>query len=298
VLVSGKAQAGWREWVLVNTLGVSVSQRSTAASLEVQVVVKRGEDVGSYYEWDAARSLGGLRPRQVGAGAAAEALRYLESRAMSTATLPVVLGPLAAAAFLQGLCAAASAEEVQRNRSFLVGRKGDQIASAQVTLVDDALVRGGLSSAISDGDGSPRRRITLVEGGVLKTYLHSHYTSRRSGEENTAHSTRGGIAATNVIPGLGARTTAELIADIDDGVYVALGRPQPDTASGRVSALVDAGFRIRNGQLAYPLRNTMIAGHGLEMLGSIDAISSDFRAEPGRVLPAIRVLGVRVASGD
>jgi predicted Zn-dependent protease len=65
-----------------------------------------------------------------------------------------------------------------------------------------------------------------------------------------------------------------------------------------VSALVDAGFRIKNGQLTYPLKNTMIAGHGLEMLANLDAVSSDYRAEPGRVLPTIRVQGVRVASGE
>jgi predicted Zn-dependent protease len=61
--------------------------------------------------------------------------------------------------------------------------------------------------------------------------------------------------------------------------------------------MVDAGFRIRKGKLTYPLKNTMVAGHGLELLASIDAISSDYRAEPGMVLPTVRVQGVRVAGG-
>ncbi len=133
---------------------------------------------------------------------------------------------------------------------------------------------------------------------MLKTYLHSHYTARKSGEENTGHSTRGGIAPTNVIPTLGEKTAAQIIGEVEDGIYVALGNPVPDTASGQLSALVDAGFRIERGELTHPLKNTMVAGHALELMGAIDAISSDYRAEPGRVLPTVRVQAMKVASAD
>lgn len=296
-VVSGGASASWREWALVNSRGVRASQRVTSASASASVVIKRNDDVGSFYEWDAARSLAELDPEKLGAKAAEEALKYLKSRTLKSGTYPVVFGPLAARGFFDGLCGAASAEEVQRNRSFLVGRKGQQVASEQVTLVDDPLIAGGLGSGICDGDGFPHRRVTVVERGVLKTYLHNHYTAKKAEEENTGHSTRGGIAPTNVIPTLGSKTGAEIIAEVDDGLYVTLGHPSPDTASGQLSALVDAGFRIEKGKLTYPLKNTMVAGQGLELLANIDAVSSDYRAEPGMVSPTIRVQGVRVASG-
>ena len=295
-LVSGGAGVGWHEWALVNNLGVEVTQAGTSASVSVSVLVKRGDDVGSFYEWDAARTRDDLEPEGLGGKAAREALRYLGSRPMETATLPVVFGPLAARSLLSGLCGAASAEEVQRNRSFLVGKLGQPVASEQVTLVDDPLIPGGLGSGVCDGDGFPHRPVTVVERGALATYLHNHYTAKKAGVENTGHSTRGGIAPTNIVPALGAKTAAELIAEVEEGLYVALGRPAPDIASGQVSALVDAGFRIERGELTYPLRNTMVAGHGLELLAGIDAVSSDYRAEPGMVLPTIRVKAVRVAS--
>lgn len=297
-LVSGGARAGWREWALVNSLGVRATQRSTSASISAAVVIRRNDDVGSFFEWDAARRLRDLEPEGIGARAAEDALKNLKARTMRTATLPVVFGPLAGSALFTGLCAAASAEEVQRNRSFLGGRKGEQVASEQVTLADDPLIAGGLASGPCDGDGFPHRRIALVERGVLQSYLHSNYTAKKAKEENTGHSTRGGIAPTNIVPTLGKKTAAEIVAEVDDGIYVVLGRPHPDTASGQVSALVDAGFRIEKGELTHPLKNTMVAGHGLEMLANIDAISSDYRAEPGMILPTVRVQAVRVASGE
>ncbi len=297
-LVSGDAEAAWQEAALANSLGVTAVQRTTHASVDVQVVVKRNGDVGSYYEWDSARRLGDLEPGELGAKAAAEAQRYLKSRPIRTATLPVVFGPLASRGIFLGLCSAASAEDVQRKRSFLVGRNGEAIASEQVTLVDDPLVPGGLSSSAFDGDGFPHRRLTLVDRGVLKTYLHSNYTAKKSGEPNTGHATRMGIAPTNVQPTPGRKSAADIIGEVEEGIYVALGYPAPDTTSGQVSALVDAGFKIEKGELTYPLEKTMVAGHALEILKAIDAISSDYREEPGVILPTARVRSMRVASGE
>jgi PmbA protein len=296
-IVSGGAMVSAHQWALTNSLGVAVADRGTSASVSAHVVIRRNEDVGSFYEWDAARRLADLAPEGIGAAAAREALKHLNSRTTRTASLPVVFGPLAAFGFFRGLCAAASAEEVQRNRSFLIGKKGERVASEHITLVDDPLIPAGFGSGRCDGDGFPHGRVTLVERGVLLTYLHNHYTAKKSGEENTGHSTRGGISATNVIPALGTKTAAEIIAEVEDGIYVALGHPSPDTASGQVSALVDAGFRIEKGQLTHALKNTMIGGDGLTLLASIDAVSCDYRAEPGQVLPTIRVQGVQVASG-
>ncbi len=297
-VVAGEAAATTQEWALVNNLGVSAAQRSTSASVSVHVVVRRGDDVGSFYDWDRARLREDLEPEGIGARAAQEALKYLQSRTMETASLPVVFGPLASSALFAGVCAAASAEEVQRGRSFLGGKNGESIGSPHLTLVDDPLIPGGLASGICDGDGFPHGRITLVERGVLQTYLHSNYTAKKAGEENTGHSTRGGIAPTNIIPAVGERTAAEIVSEVADGVYVALGRPYPDSTSGQVSALVDAGFRIEKGRLTYPLKDTMVAGHMLELLQNLDAVSCDYRSEPGMVLPTVRVQGMRVASGD
>jgi len=297
-VVSGQAEAHAREHALVNSSGVRAAQRTTHAAIYTQVLLRRNGDVGTYYEWNSARRLADLAPTGLGAKAAAEAAKYLGSRTIKTATLPVVFGPLAGRAIFLGLCSAASAEDVQRKRSFLVGKKDEAIASEHVTLVDDPLAPGGLFSGTFDGDGAAHRPVTLVDRGILRTYLHSNYTANKSGEPNTGHATRVGIAPTNIRPTPGAKTAAEIIGEVDDGIYVVLGQPSPDTASGRISALVDAGFRIEKGELTYPLKSTMVAGHALEWLRNLDAVSSDYREEPGLILPTVRIPSVRVASGD
>ncbi|HIE50645.1 MAG TPA: hypothetical protein EYP85_02710 [Armatimonadetes bacterium] len=61
--------------------------------------------------------------------------------------------------------------------------------------------------------------------------------------------------------------------------------------------MVDFGFKIENGELAYLVKNTMIAGNMLEFLRNLDAISSDYREEPESIMPSIRVPNVHVAGG-
>ena len=84
-----------------------------------------------------------------------------------------------------------------------------------------------------------------------------------------------GIGVSNVQVEPGQRTEKELIGEISDGLYISFASLAPDPASGEVSATVDFGFKIVNGQLAYPVKTAMVGGDGFTMLSAIDAVSSD-----------------------
>jgi len=290
--------AGDQVSVLVNSLGVEAASRGTHVGLSIFAIVKHGDDVGSYFEFDSGRRLADFEPEGIGAKAAREALRFLGARKIETGVLPIVFGPLATHGVFGSLCWNANAESIQRNRSFLIGKKGQPVASELVTLVDDALIPNGLGSSPYDGEGFPRKPLTVVENGVLLSWLHNSYTASKAKEPNTGHSTRGGIAPTNVNPRLGDILAEEIIRDTKEGLYLPAGGVSPNPVSGDFSETVDFGFKIENGELAYPVKNTMIAGNALEFLRSLDAISSDAREEPGTLMPTIRVQNVKVAGAD
>ncbi len=295
VVVAGGVNAGWGEGALVNNLGVRVASRGSHVGLTIFAIVRRGDDVGSFYEFDSGRVLDDFAPDGIGAAATREAAKFLGAQKIETGVLPVVFGPLASHSIFGFLCWSANAESVQRRRSYLVGKKGEKIASELVTLTDDALIPRGLGSSPYDGEGVPHRPLTVVDRGVLASWLHNSYTANKAKEANTGHSTRGGIAPTNVIPKLGHRTAAEILRDTHEGLYIPLGGVSPNPVSGDFSETIDFGFKIERGQIAYPVKNTMIAGHMLEFLCNLDAISSDARIEPGAIMPTIRVQGLRVA---
>ncbi len=225
-----------------------------------------------------------------------KARRQLGARKCKGGKLPLVLGPLTSESLLGTLASACNAEDVQRKRSFLCGMKGKQIASKVLTINDDPLIPGGLHSGSFDGEGTAHKRVLLLENGVLKTYLHNSYTAGKSGEENTAHATfGGGISATNLVPQLGKRSSKEIISEIKEGIYIDSTSIHPDTASGDFSQPIDFGFKIENGEITYPLKETMIGGNFLELLRNIEEISSDYRTEPGTIMPTIKVREILVS---
>jgi len=288
---------------LVNSLGVAVEETATSVGLGIFSIVKHGEDVGSYSEFDSARRLDDFNPEPVGRKASEQALRLLGAKKVHTGTLPVIFGPLAADGLLYALCSAANAESVQRNRSFLAGWKGRQVASELVTIVDNGVYPAGLASGAYDGEGVPRGETMVVDRGVLKTYLHNSYTANKVGEANTGHAARPGyrggvgIGPTNLRPRLGDWTSGEIICETAEGLYVSMAGLSPNAATGDISGSVDFGFKIEKGEIAYPVKNTMVGVNIIDLFKSIDAVSKDYREEPGIIMPTFRAQNVRVAGG-
>lgn len=299
VMVQGGSQLSVSEQALVNSLGVEVARRSTNVEIWVFCIVRRGDNVGSFYDFDCARIKSDFAPQGIGVKACREAVAFLDSRKTKSATLPVILGPLATRGLFWGICYSAGAENIQRKRSYLVGKRGQRIGSGLLTLRDDGLIPGGMASGACDGEGAVRKRVTVVEEGVLANHLHGSYTANKAHEENTGHGNRwGGVGPTNVVPSLGKTTAAQIIAGTPEGIYVNVGSLMPHPVTGDISATVDFGYKIENGRLAYPLMNTMLGTTIFDLLNNLDAISSDCREEPGMIMPTIRVQKVKVAGAE
>lgn len=294
-LVSGGVGSSVGEGALANSLGVAITKRSTSLQCVIRVVLRADDGVGMWFDYTYGHVMDDFSPLGIGTSAASGAREYLGARDIASGDYPLVMGPFSAPGVYGAVASQANAEDIQRNRSYLIGKRGERIASDVLTIVDDPLIDRGAGSSTSDSEGVPRRPLTIVESGVLKHYLHNSYTANKAGEENTGHAAGGGIGNTNVNVTLGTRTAAEMIAEIDDGIFITSGGPNPDRVTGDYSSTVDFGFKIENGEIAYPIRNAAIGGSFLEFLQDIEEISSDYRADPGEKMPSMRVKKVRLA---
>lgn len=296
IIISGEVTLSLGEGFLANTNDIKIGNKTTHLSMSLFGVLRHGNDTGSGFDFDEASILKDFTPLGLGVEVAKKAREQLGARKCKGGKFPVVLGPLTSASLFGTLAFACNAENVQRKRSFLCDMKDKQIASKILTITDDPLIPGGISSGSFDGEGTAHKKVLLLENGILKTYLHNSYTAGKSGEENTGHATfGGGISPTNLIPRLGSRASKEIIGDIKEGIYIDNASIHPDAASGDFSQPIDFGFKIENGQIAYPLKETMFGGNFLELLKNIEEISSDYRAEPGSVMPTIKVREMMVS---
>lgn len=278
------ADAVSREAV-VSTTGVSAEYARTDCWCAVAALAEREGETQSGFSFRVARSLESLPWQEVAAEAASRAARLLGARKPPTARVPVVLDPWAAASFLGVLAAGLSAEEVQKGRSLFAGRVGHQVASEMFSLIDDGRLEAGPAAAPFDDEAVPTRRTELIDGGILRAYLHNTFTARRGGASSTgnAHrpSYRGvpGVSPSNLFVEPGEEEPDALLARAEGGVYVqdVTGvHSGANPVSGEFSVGA-TGLRVAGGALGEPLREMTIASTLFEVLEGLLAVGSDLR---------------------
>jgi PmbA protein len=229
-----------------------------------------------------------LNPEAIGAEGAQRALEMIGAGKPESRSCPVVLDATVAASFVGLVGGGLSAKAVQRGRSPLAGRIGEEVASKAFALHDDGREPSGPASAPFDGEGVPRRRTALIEGGRLRSYLYDTYTANREGGASTGSAARGsyrslpGVSTSNLVVAPGSHSFEELLAEAGEGVFVndVAGLHSGVNPVTGVFSVGASGRMIRGGQLAEPVREFTIAGELVAMLGAVSAAGADARWVP------------------
>jgi PmbA protein len=270
---------------LYTTRGLRAAYDATIAYAYVEAIAERGEEMQSGFSFTIARSADGLDLQACAAEAADRAARLLGASQVASRTTAVLFEPWAAADLVGTLASSISAEAVQKGRSLLAGRLGEQIAASCITLVDDGRHPQGLASRPWDAEGVPTQRTVLVDQGVLRSYLHNTYTARRDGSaRSTGNASRGSYRATpelapsNLVLQPGAEGADELLRQMGDGVLVCdvHGLHTVNPVTGEFSLGIN-GFLFENGVRTAPVREMTVAGTVLGLLQNVVAVGSDLR---------------------
>jgi PmbA protein len=238
-------------------------------------------------------------PGDLGRLAGERAVKRLGSATLASGTMPVVFDPRIGGSLIGHLLGAIAGPAIARRTSFLLGREGEALFDAGITIFDDPHRRRGLKSKPFDGEGVATRPHALIDNGVLTGWLLNSASARQLGLETNGHATRGiggspGTGATNVHLEPGLVTPAALIADIGQGLYVTelIGQGvNPVTGDYSRGA---AGFIIAGGELGAPVDEITIAGNLIDMFRALTA-ADDLELRRAINVPTLRVDGMTVA---
>jgi PmbA protein len=297
----GSFDAATGHKVMANSHGfVGEYRRSYCSVAAVPIAQTDSGAMQRDYWFSVSRNLGRLEsPEEVGKIAAQRTIRRLGARKVKTAHVPVVLDPLVATSILGHIFEGVNGDAVYRGASFLAGKLGEKIASANVNVIDDGTMAGGFGTSPFDGEGIPTRRTVVIENGVLKSYLLNTYTAKKLGLETTANASRGlagtpGIGPGNYFLQPGTKTPQQVIGEIKDGLYVTefLGHGA-NLVTGDYSRGA-SGLWISGGELAYPVEEITVAGNLKEMFFNIAEIGNDLEFRGTIACPTIRIDGLTV----
>jgi PmbA protein len=180
---------------------------------------------------------------------------------------------------------------------------GKAIAVPFLDLHDDPRHPGNIGASAFDGEGTPTARLALLEGGVLRHFLHSEATARTFGAQPTGHAGMGAkvsvgpswfsVAATpgssGGAQGLNRFTASEPIVWIDSLSALHAG---VKASQGSFSLPFD-GWLLRGGERR-SIEAATVAGDIRKVLQAIVGFEGEAKITPDGLCPHVWVEGLSI----
>jgi TldD protein len=150
--------------------------------------------------------------------------------------------------------------------------------SPQMNITSDATTPGGMGSFGYDDEGVPAARTPIVQEGVLSGFLTSRETAARIGSGSGGSMRADGwnrmplVRMTNLHLEPGEGSLEDLLADVDDGIYLATNKSWSiDDKRLNFQFGTQVAWEIKKGKLGRLLRDATYTGITPEFWGSLDA---------------------------
>ena len=293
------------ERIYLNSDGACRQQQLTTASLYLYA---RAEETGRK-----PRSAGAVRLAYGASGldiagcieeAAERTISHLDYAPIETGRYTCVFSPEAFLDLIGAFSSLFNARAVLDGVS-LSNREsiGEQLAVPFLSIHDNGLHAGNIGASAFDGEGTPTQRLALLEGGVLKNFLHSEATARAFGVAPTGHAGLGAkvsvgpdwfeigpAAGSNGGPsGLNRFQASEPIVWIDSLSALHAG---VKASQGSFSLPFD-GWLIRGGETR-SIEAATVAGDIRTVLNAIVGFEGEAKITPDGLCPLVWVEGLSI----
>jgi predicted Zn-dependent protease len=283
------------EYTLLNSRGVDANYRETMARFSITAM----GDGSSGWAKASACDHRELDPLDLAASAARKASQSAAPRELPAGRYTVILEPAAVLDLAGQMFGDFSAIAIRDGRSFLNDRIGKQIFGSNITIHDDAW-HPLQSGAPFDGEGVPRRRLTLVENGVVREIAYCRQAAAKAGVSPTGHGfplpNEYGEAPVNIVIAGGDTSVEQMVAATERGIlvtrlwYIREVDPYEKIFTGMTR---DGTFLVEGGEVTAGVRNFRFNQGLMEMLSNVADLGPAVRASGEEtfdmVAPAMRI---------
>ena len=231
---------------------------------------------------------------------AEKTISHLDYEKIESGKYTVVFSPEAFLSLVGAFSNMFNAQSILDNRSLYTAESlGTEVAKSTLSIYDDALHSANVWATTFDGEGTPTRRVPLIEKGVLSGFLHSSGTAKRMGAEPTGHANMGAKITVSPhfyhITGNGEGDQSLSLETADNVVYI----DELSALHAGVQALQGSfslpfdGWLIKNGKKV-SVESATVAGDFREVLKAIVQVDKEEKLSPSGVAPHVWVEGLSV----
>jgi len=176
----------------------------------------------------------------------------------------------------------------RKNVSIYADRIGKRIAPPEVTICDDGTQPHARGAINVDDEGEDVENTVLVEGGILRSYIHDRISARHYGVRPTGSGRRESFRHP-VLPRMrstymqsGPHDPGEIIASVKRGIYCeSFSNGQVNIGAGDFAFYVREGYMIEDGRLTRPIKDVNLIGNGPAVLETVEMVGNDLKIDEG-----------------
>jgi predicted Zn-dependent protease len=281
--------------VMGNSRGLVAAYRDTHAVFSITM------QEGSAASWakENAANVADIDPQRLAVRASDKAHRATDAHELAPGRYTLILEPAAVLDLVGFLFYDFAATALRDKRSCFNERMGKQLFGKNISIVDDVYHPLQLGAPY-DGEGIPRERVQLVDGGVPKKLVYSRASAKLAKKKPTGHGfmlpNEYGEAPMNLVFSGGKASLEEMIASTERGLlvtrlwYIREVDPYEKIMTGMTR---DGLFLVEKGRVGSAVRNFRFNQSVLETLRNVEMMGPAVRATGEEafemVVPAMKV---------
>ena len=279
VAVGGGVGVGAGAGAVVTSSGIEDGGVYTSHGIGIHVSIEENDHLTSSYEGESSRTLLNDLTASVDKAVHWSQITREKIPGGDTEDCPVLMtsggfSPL----FSVVVPSAIKGERLARGESFWSGKMNQQVIADHLSIVDDGLMEGGMSSGSRDDEGVPSRTQSIIESGRLIGELWSTRDAAKlvsegkvESAQTTGSASRGGhtsppiCGCSDLILSSSSKTHSreKLIEEMEQGyvVHSVMGAHTANPTSGDFSVTTSTILRVEGGEIVGALSQAGFSGN-------------------------------------
>ena len=176
----------------------------------------------------------------------------------------------------------------RKKTSVFANLVGKQVASEQITIVDDGTLKDRRGSLTIDDEGTPTQNTILIENGILKNFMQDRLNARLMKISPTGNGRRQSYSSipmprmTNTYMLNGQYDHEELIESTKNGIYATqFSGGQVDITSGKFVFSASEAYLVKDGKIERPIKGATLIGNGPDVLKRVSMVANNLEIDKG-----------------
>ena len=283
---------------IVNSNGVDISTDTHQCHFYAEALAKNNDDFTTYTKDVLKTNKEDLDFEKLIKDTIEKAIIQSNKKSLETKKYDIILDSNTASSIINHITSMISGESIRNKVSCLENKIDKKIFSDKLTIIEDPTNKEYPGFRLFDDEGTITKKKTIVDKGVLKTYLYNIKEAKIKNIESTANG-YGDISTKNMYVKEGNKTLNELFKDMQDGIYITdyMGSSNDsiNTVNGNISLQV-FGFIIKDGKIVKGIEPCVMTTTIFELLSNIESIGNDLTFTNTQVAsPSIYIKNISIA---